>query len=65
MFMAVNFNDKTLEFYDTFHSSGSEIFETVLAYISEEMSFTDREFNKNQWKCINKKETPRQTDGYR
>ena len=65
MLMTVNFNNKTLEFYDTYHKSGTDIFNKILAYISEEMSFTEREFNRHEWKCISNSQTPRQTDSSR
>ena len=63
--LTVDFKLKALEFYDTYHSSGTAIFEAVLAYINEEMTLTGEEFSKNEWKCIRNSQTPRQSDSSR
>ena len=65
MLLVVHVDIKTLEFFDTFHSSGMEFCEKALDFIEEEMTFTGKDFNRMEWKMISNKKVPRQSDAVR
>ena len=65
MLIIINCQAKRLEFYDTFHSDGSQFCSTVMKFMEEEAQFTEKNFNKDDWSVMSSSDIPRQTDGHR
>ena len=65
MLVVVKCYEKRIEFYDTFHTDGSQFCKTVLEFMEEEARFTGRDFDRNDWTVTFSTDIPRQSDNHR